>query len=282
MEDCNRASTIKALVGAAFGAAGQRCMALSVVILVGDVETAKSWIEEMAQEAKKLKVGNGFVEGVDVGELSLCFYTMLMHAMEVIIELMTFIVYTGPMISKDAKSRAESIIQDSIDQGASCPLDGRGVIVDGFEQGNFLAPTIINLSQSFHMEPNEVITNPAYTEEIFGPVLTVMTCATLEDAIKITNRNKYGNGCAIFTSSGAAARKYQFEIEAGQVGINVPIPVPLPFFSFTGNKGSIRGDVNFYGKSGVNFFTQLKTVTSNWQYEGGDLGGVSMPVLGKK
>jgi malonate-semialdehyde dehydrogenase (acetylating)/methylmalonate-semialdehyde dehydrogenase len=109
-----------------------------------------------------------------------------------------------------------------------------------------------------------------------------MTCATLEDAIKITNRNNYGNGCAIFTSSGAAARKYQFEIEAGQVGINVPIPVPLPFFSFTGNKGSIRGDVNFYGKSGVNFFTQLKTVTSNWQYEGGDLGGVSMPVLGKK
>ena len=109
-----------------------------------------------------------------------------------------------------------------------------------------------------------------------------MTVPTLEDAIKITNNNSYGNGCAIFTSSGAAARKYQYEIEAGQVGINVPIPVPLPFFSFTGNKGSIRGDINFYGKSGVNFFTQLKTVTSNWQYEGGDLGGVAMPVLGKK
>jgi malonate-semialdehyde dehydrogenase (acetylating)/methylmalonate-semialdehyde dehydrogenase len=254
MADSNRASTIKALVGAAFGAAGQRCMALSVVILVGDIDTANDWIAEMAQEAKKLKVGNGFVDGVDV----------------------------GPMISKDAKSRAETIIQDSIDQGASCPLDGRGVIIDGFEHGNFLAPTIINLNEKDHMTSTADITNPAYTEEIFGPVLTVMTVPTLEDAIKITNKNSYGNGCAIFTSSGAAARKYQFEIEAGQVGINVPIPVPLPFFSFTGNKGSIRGDVNFYGKSGVNFFTQLKTVTSNWQYQGGDLGGVAMPVLGKK
>lgn len=254
MNDSNRASTIKALVGAAFGAAGQRCMALSVVILVGDVNTAKCWINEMAAEAKKLKVGNGFVDGVDV----------------------------GPMISKDAKSRAGTIIGESIDQGASCPLDGRGIIVEGYEHGNFLAPTIIHLNEGDHIDSSEAITNPAYTQEIFGPVLTVMTVPTLEDAIKITNSNSYGNGCAIFTSNGAAARKYQFEIEAGQVGINVPIPVPLPFFSFTGNKGSIRGDVNFYGKSGVNFFTQLKTVTSNWQYEGGDLGGVSMPVLGNK
>lgn len=186
---------------------------------------------------------------------------------------------SGPMISKDAKSRAETIIQQSIDQGASCPLDGRGITVEGFEHGNFLAPTIINLG---NVDSTQDITNPAYTEEIFGPVLTILNVPTLEDAISITNNNLYGNGCAIFTSNGAAARKFQFEIEAGQVGINVPIPVPLPFFSFTGNKGSIRGDVNFYGKSGVNFFTQLKTVTSNWQYEGGDLGGVSMPVLGKK
>ena len=191
-------------------------------------------------------------------------------------------VLAGPMISKEAKSRAESIIQKSVDEGASCPLDGRHIVVKGFEHGNFLGPTVINLSEHNHHDSNQAITNPAYTEEIFGPVLTVMTVPTLDDAIQITNRNPYGNGCAIFTSSGATARKYQFDIEAGQVGINVPIPVPLPFFSFTGNKGSMRGDVNFYGKSGVNFFTQLKTVTSNWQYEGGDLGGVAMPVLGKK
>jgi len=251
MDDADRASTIKAIVGAAFGAAGQRCMALSVIILVGDMSESQGWLDEIVQEAKKLKVGNGFQEGVDV----------------------------GPLISKEATERAERIIQSSIDEGAACRLDGRGVVVDGYS-GNFLGPTVIDLNC---VNPNELITNSAYTEEIFAPVLTVMTVPALDDAIKITNSNDYGNGCAIFTSSGAAARKYQFEIEAGQVGINVPIPVPLPFFSFTGNKASIRGDVNFYGKSGVHFFTQLKTVTSNWQYQkGADLGGVTMPVVGKK
>lgn len=108
------------------------------------------------------------------------------------------------------------IIQSSIDEGAVCRLDGRGVVVDGFEDGNYLGPTVIDLNR---VDPNEVITNPAYTEEIFGPVLTIMSVATLDDGIKITNNNPYGNGCALFTSSGAAARKYQFEIEAGQVGI---------------------------------------------------------------
>jgi malonate-semialdehyde dehydrogenase (acetylating)/methylmalonate-semialdehyde dehydrogenase len=108
------------------------------------------------------------------------------------------------------------IIQSSIDEGAVCRLDGRGVVVDGFEDGNYLGPTVIDLNR---VDPNEVITNPAYTEEIFAPVLTIMSVATLDDAIKITNNNPYGNGCALFTSSGAAARKYQFEIEAGQVGI---------------------------------------------------------------
>jgi len=252
LNDADRSSTIKALVGAAFGAAGQRCMALSVAILVGDLEDGKSWANEICQEAAKLKVGNGFDESTDV----------------------------GPLISIDATERAESIIQQSIDEGAACMLDGRGVVVAGYEKGNFLGPTVINLSHDQYTYPNEKITNPAYTEEIFAPVLTVLTVPTLDDAISISNKNPYGNGTSIFTSSGGAARKYQYEIEAGQVGINVPIPVPLPFFSFTGNKASIRGDVNFYGKSGVNFFTQLKTVTSNWQYnKGADLGGVSMPQI---
>lgn len=162
-------------------------------------------------------------------------------------------------------------------------LDGRGVTVAGFEDGNFIGPTVINLSDQQYTNPDEPITNSSYTEEVFAPVLTILAVPTLDDAISISNKNAYGNGTAIFTTSGGAARKYQYEIEAGQVGINVPIPVPLPFFSFTGNKASIRGDVNFYGKSGVQFFTQLKTVTSNWQYgKGGDLGGVTMPVLGKK
>ena len=215
LEDANRASTIKALAGAAFGAAGQRCMALSVVILVGDLEESKDWTRDIVEEAKKLKVGNGFVEGVDV----------------------------GPLISNDAKARAETIIQQSIDEGATCMLDGRGVSVEGYEGGNFIGPTVINLSDQRYADPDKKITNPAYTEEIFAPVLTILTVPTLDDAISISNSNKYGNGTAIFTTSGGAARKYQYEIEAGQVGINVPIPVPLPFFSFTGNKSSIRGDV---------------------------------------
>jgi len=252
LNDADRSSTIKALVGAAFGAAGQRCMALSVVVLVGDLEDGKSWAQEICEEASRLKVGNGFDESTDV----------------------------GPLISIDATERAESIIQQSIDEGATCMLDGRGVVVDGYEKGNFLGPTVINLSHEQYTNPNEDITNPAYTEEIFAPVLTVLTVPTLDDAITISNKNPYGNGTSIFTTSGGAARKYQYEIEAGQVGINVPIPVPLPFFSFTGNEASIRGDINFYGKSGVQFFTQLKTVTSNWQYDkGADLGGVSMPQI---
>jgi malonate-semialdehyde dehydrogenase (acetylating)/methylmalonate-semialdehyde dehydrogenase len=189
------------------------------------------------------------------------------------------------MISRDAIGRAEDIVRRSIEMGAECPLDGRGISVVGYEGGNFLGPTIIDLGRfSVDRGPGcgVQITNPSYTEEIFGPVLTVLSVPTLDDAIAITNANKYGNGSAIFTTSGGAARKFQYEIEAGQVGINVPIPVPLPFFSFTGNKGSIRGDINFYGKGGVNFFTQLKTVTSNWQYRGGsDFGGVTMPVMGK-
>ncbi|CAD7959154.1 unnamed protein product [Amoebophrya sp. A25] len=104
-----------------------------------------------------------------------------------------------------------------------------------------------------------------YQQEIFGPVLCIIEVDTYEEALQISNSNKYGNGCAVFTQSGAAARKYVQEIEAGQVGVNLPIPVPLPMFSFTGNKGSIRGDLNFYGKSGMQFFTQWKTVTSNWK-----------------
>lgn len=128
--------------------------------------------------------------------------------------------------------------------------------VPGYESGNFIGPTILSDVKA-DME--------CYKEEIFGPVLLCMQAGSLEEAINIVNRNKYGNGASIFTSSGAAARKFQAEIEAGQVGINVPIPVPLPFFSFSGNKASFAGDLNFYGKAGVQFYTQLKTVTQQWK-----------------
>mmetsp|Transcript_35356 Transcript_35356/g.50154 ORF Transcript_35356/g.50154 Transcript_35356/m.50154 type:complete len:219 (+) Transcript_35356:962-1618(+) len=217
-------------------------MALSCVILVGE---AREWVDEIANAARKLKVGSGFQEGVDV----------------------------GPLISPQSYQRVHRILEKAEQQGAKLALDGRRVSVPGFEQGNFLGPTLVT---------NVTTDNIAYTEEIFGPVLTCLEADSLEQAMQITNENPYGNGCAIFTSSGAAARKFTHEIDVGQVGVNTPIPVPLPSFSFTGSRGSIRGDVHFYGKQGVQFYTQLKTVTSNWPYKTTDLGGVNMPTFGKK
>jgi|UniRef100_A0A8J9S4K0 malonate-semialdehyde dehydrogenase (acetylating)/methylmalonate-semialdehyde dehydrogenase len=242
LPDADRGATVRALVGAAFGAAGQRCMALSTLILVGE---AQDWLSDIVEEAAKLSVGAGWEDGVDV----------------------------GPLITHDAKNRVLDIIHRSIDQGAEIPLDGRDVHVNEYSTGNFLGPTVLS-----KITPSNI----GYQEEIFGPVLACLEAKNLEEAMQIVNSNPYGNGCAIFTASGAAARKFTREIQAGQVGINVPIPVPLPMFSFTGNKASIRGDLNFYGKSGVQFYTQLKTVTSNWPYRSADLGGMTMPTMGKE
>jgi malonate-semialdehyde dehydrogenase (acetylating)/methylmalonate-semialdehyde dehydrogenase len=208
MPDADKESTINALVGAAFGAAGQRCMALSTVIFVGETI---NWLPEIVERARVLRVGNGMDDTTDV----------------------------GPVITPESKARVESLIQAGVDDGAELLLDGRGVKPAGCENGNFVGPTVL------HGVDHK---NRAYTEEIFGPVLVTLAVDSLEEAIEFTNSNPYGNGCAIFTSSGAVARKYQHEIDVGQVGINVPIPVPLPMFSFTGSRGSIRGDLHFYGK----------------------------------
>ncbi|KAJ3215936.1 Methylmalonate-semialdehyde dehydrogenase [acylating] mitochondrial [Dinochytrium kinnereticum] len=227
MPDANKNYTLNSLVGAAFGAAGQRCMALSTVVLVGET---KKWLPELVERSRNLKVTSGFDEAADV----------------------------GPMISPEAKARAEELIQSGVDEGAELLLDGRGVKPLGFESGNFIGPTILSkVTPSMR----------CYTEEIFGPVLICLEADTLDDAIEIINKNPYGNGTAIFTNSGSVARKFQDEIDVGQVGINVPIPVPLPMFSFTGSRGSIQGDVNFYGKQGVQFYTQTKTVTALWRSE---------------
>lgn len=243
MPDADKDATINAIVGAAFGAAGQRCMALSVAIFVGET---KNWLPEIVEKAKKLKVGSGLDASTDV----------------------------GPLISPEARERAERLIEQGVKDGAQLLLDGRGVKVPGFEKGNFLGPTVLAGVDS---------KNRAYTEEIFAPVLVTINVDTLEEAIALTNANKYGNGCAIFTQSGPVARKYQHEIDVGQVGINVPIPVPLPFFSFTGSRGSIRGDVHFYGKQGAQFYTQIKTVTANWDYKpAATTLSMSMPTLGNK
>lgn len=225
MPDAIPDTTVNALVGASFGAAGQRCMALSTAVFVGGSD---SWEEALKNKAEKLKVTGGTEPGADL----------------------------GPVISKVAKERICTLVESGVQSGARLILDGRNVKVDGYEEGNFLGPTIL-ADVTPDME--------CYKQEIFGPVLVCMKADSLDAAIHIVNKNKYGNGTAIFTRSGAAARFFQHEVDVGQVGINVPIPVPLPFFSFTGWGASFAGDLNFYGKAGVNFFTQIKTVTASWK-----------------
>ncbi|XP_014471882.1 PREDICTED: probable methylmalonate-semialdehyde dehydrogenase [acylating], mitochondrial [Dinoponera quadriceps] len=225
LPDANKNKTLSQIVGAAFGAAGQRCMALSVAIFVG---RSKEWITELVQAAKRLKVNAGHVPGTDL----------------------------GPVISPQAKQRICELIESGVKDGAKLPLDGRGIVVPSYENGNFVGPSLL-----IDVKP----TMKCYTEEIFGPVLSCIFVDTTEEAINIINKNPYGNGTAVFTTNGATARAFVNRIEVGQVGINVPIPVPLPMFSFTGNKGSFLGDSHFYGKHGVNFHTQTKTITQLWR-----------------
>jgi malonate-semialdehyde dehydrogenase (acetylating) / methylmalonate-semialdehyde dehydrogenase len=224
MPDANKDQSLNALVGAGFGAAGQRCMATSVVVMVGE---SNKWIPDIVAKAKTLKVNAGTVAGTDV----------------------------GPVISKAARARIEGFIAQGVSEGAKLELDGRNPVIAGYEKGNFIAPTIFS-----DVKPGMRI----YDEEIFGPVLVIVNVDTLDDAIALVNANPYGNGTGIFTQSGAVARKFQNEIDVGQVGINVPVPVPVPYFSFTGSRGSKLGDLGPYGKQVIQFYTQTKTVTERW------------------
>ncbi|KAM5432366.1 aldehyde dehydrogenase (NADP(+)) ald6 [Microsporum ferrugineum] len=229
LPDANKNHALNAIAGAAFGAAGQRCMALSTLVMVGET---KEWLPEIAERARALKVDGGFEEGADL----------------------------GPVISPESKKRIEDIIATAEKEGATILLDGRGYKPEKYPNGNWVGPTIIT-----GVKPHMT----CYKEEIFGPVLVCLEVDTLDEAIDLINANEYGNGAAVFTRSGPTAAKFQRQIEAGQLGINVPIPVPLPMFSFTGNKKSIAGGGanTFYGKPGLQFYTQQKTVTSLWRSE---------------
>ncbi|WP_104504036.1 CoA-acylating methylmalonate-semialdehyde dehydrogenase [Acinetobacter indicus] len=238
MPDANKEQTLNALVGAAFGAAGQRCMALSVAVMVGE---SKHWIDELVNKAKTLKVNAGHEPNTDV----------------------------GPVISTRAKARVIDLINSGVEQGAELLLDGREVQVAGYEQGNFVGPTIFN----------RVTTEMRiYKEEIFGPVLAIIHVDTLEQAIQLINANPFGNGVGLFTQSGSTARTFQNQIDIGQVGINIPIPVPVPFFSFTGSRGSKLGDLGPYGKQAVQFYTQTKTITSRWFEDDQESAGVNTTI----
>ncbi len=238
MPDANKEQSLNALVGATFGAAGQRCMATSVTVLVGE---AKKWIPDIVAKAKTLKVNAGVEKGADL----------------------------GPVVSKNAKHRILGLVEDGIREGAKLELDGRAIEVPGYEQGNFIGPTIFSA-----VTPQMKI----YTTEIFGPVMVIVGVDTLGEAIALVNNNPFGNGTGIFTQSGAVARKFQNEIDVGQVGINVPIPVPVPIFSFTGSRGSKLGDLGPYGKQVVQFYTQTKTVTARWFDDDGTATGVNTTI----
>jgi malonate-semialdehyde dehydrogenase (acetylating)/methylmalonate-semialdehyde dehydrogenase len=161
----------------------------------------------------------------------------------------------GPLVSPQARDRVVSLIDAGVAEGATLALDGRNISVDGYPDGNFVGPTIFT-----DVKPEMRI----YSEEIFGPVMCVVCVDTLDDAIDFINANPNGNGTSIFTSSGWAARRYENDIDVGQVGINVPIPVPVAFFSFTGSRASKLGDLGPNGKQAIQFWTQTKTVTSRW------------------
>ncbi|WP_407833884.1 CoA-acylating methylmalonate-semialdehyde dehydrogenase [Vibrio rotiferianus] len=224
MPDANKNQVVNNLVGSSVGAAGQRCMAISVAVFVG---SSKEWIADLKQEMAKVHPGVWDDENAAY----------------------------GPLISAQAKQRVLGLIEEGKQQGAVCELDGSQCEVEGFPEGNWVGPTLFS----------GVTTEMSiYTQEIFGPVLVCIEVDTLQEAIDLVNRNPYGNGTSIFTANGAAARKYQHEIQVGQVGVNVPIPVPLPFFSFTGWRGSFYGDLHAYGKQAVRFYTETKTVTARW------------------
>lgn len=224
LPDANKNQAIDALLGSAFGAAGQRCMANPVVILVGE---AREWSADIVERSKSMKVGPGTDVKVDV-----C-----------------------PVVSPQARDRIVKLIDSGVAQGATLALDGRNPVVKGYEKGNFVGPTVFT-----DVTPEMDI----YSQEIFGPVLCIVGVETLEEAIAYINANENGNGTSIFTASGWAAHKFQNEIDVGQVGINMPIPVPVAYFSFTGSRASRLGPLGPNGKEAVKFWTHSKTVTERW------------------
>ncbi len=224
MPDAPKDQVINNLVGSACGAAGQRCMAISVAVFVG---AAKQWIPELKEAMARINPGPW--DSKDAAY--------------------------GPQITPQARDRILGFIKKGKAEGAACLLDGSHCTVKGFPNGNWVGPTLFsNVSTDMSI----------YQEEIFGPVLLAAEVDDLDAAIEMINANPYGNGTSIFTASGGVARKFQHEIDVGQVGVNVPIPVPLPFFSFTGWRRSFFGDQHAYGKQAVRFYTETKTVTSRW------------------
>ena len=227
MPDADLDKAADALVGAGFGAAGERCMAISVAVPVG-AETANALIEKLVPRIEKLKVGP-YTAGNDVD--------------------------FGPVITKQAQERILGLIASGLDQGATAVVDGRGLKIQGYEDGFYVGPTLFD-----NVTPDMEI----YKQEIFGPVLSTVRAETYEEALQLVIDNEYGNGTAIYTADGDTARDFASRVNVGMVGINFPIPVPLSYYSFGGWKKSAFGDLNQYGPDAFRFYTKTKTVTARW------------------
>jgi malonate-semialdehyde dehydrogenase (acetylating)/methylmalonate-semialdehyde dehydrogenase len=213
------------LVAAAFGSAGERCMAISAAIAVGDA--GDRLVETVAAKASAVRVGAGRDQGSEM----------------------------GPVVTRAARDRIAGYIDAGERQGARLVVDGRGLVVSGYEQGFFIGPSVVD---------HVTTAMDVYRDEIFGPVLAVLRAQTVEEAIALINANPYGNGTAIFTADGAAARRFQRGVQVGMIGINVPIPVPMSYYSFGGWKESLFGESPVHGPAGVGFYTRAKVVTSRW------------------
>jgi malonate-semialdehyde dehydrogenase (acetylating)/methylmalonate-semialdehyde dehydrogenase len=227
LPDADLDDVANALMGAAFGSAGERCMAISVAVCVGD-EVADQLIKRLKPRIKALRIGNSSGTDLDM----------------------------GPLISQAHREKVVGYIQMAQEESAELIVDGRDFICEGYEQGYFLGGTLID-KVSAKMT--------SYQQEIFGPVLQIVRVNSFDEGLALVSDHQYGNGTSIFTQDGAAARSYADKVEVGMVGINVPIPVPLAFHSFGGWKASAFGDHNQYGMEAIRFYTKVKTVTSRWQ-----------------
>lgn len=226
MPDADMDQVVADFSGAAYGSAGERCMALPVAVPVGK-DTADKFVERMSAEIGKLKVG----VSTDTD------------------------AHFGPVVTAAHRKRIEEYIEMGVKEGAKLLVDGRGLSLQGHEEGFFIGPSLFD-----HVKPNM----QSYQEEIFGPVLQVVRAENLEDAARLPSQHQYGNGVAIFTRNGLAAREFAQKVNVGMVGINVPIPVPVAYHTFGGWKRSAFGDVNQHGTEGVRFYTKVKTVTQRW------------------
>jgi malonate-semialdehyde dehydrogenase (acetylating)/methylmalonate-semialdehyde dehydrogenase len=226
LPDADMQQAVQDITGAAYGSAGERCMALSTVVAVGN-ETGDRFVEAMTDELGKLNVGISTDPAADY----------------------------GPVVTAAHKQRVEDYIQMGVDEGAELVVDGRNFSLQGYEKGFYVGPTLFD-----RVKPSM----QSYQEEIFGPVLQVLREDSFEGALDLPSKHQYGNGVAIFTRSGGAAREFAQRVNVGMVGINVPIPVPVAYHSFGGWKRSAFGDANQHGMEGVRFYTQTKTVTQRW------------------